>query len=53
MVELNSRGLTFSFFQIVNEYEADKTIKMSKEDESATEETYPLNYKPSKNICRF
>jgi len=33
--------------------EADKTIKMWKEDEDATPETHPLNYKPPKDIRRF
>lgn len=33
--------------------EADKTIKMWKEDETATPETYPLNFKPPKDIRRF
>ena len=53
MVELNSLDLTFSFSQIVNEYEADKTIKIWKKDESATEQTHPLNYKPPKDIRQF
>nr|GEX80237.1 protein pleiotropic regulatory locus 1 [Tanacetum cinerariifolium] len=33
--------------------EADKTIKMWKEDESATPETHPVNFKPPKDIRRF
>ncbi|GMH08301.1 hypothetical protein Nepgr_010141 [Nepenthes gracilis] len=33
--------------------EADKTIKMWKEDEMATPETFPLNFKPPKEIRRF
>ncbi|GAB2234241.1 hypothetical protein Droror1_Dr00003485 [Drosera rotundifolia] len=33
--------------------EADKTIKMWKEDENATPETHPLNFKPPKEIRRF
>ncbi|XP_048602155.1 protein pleiotropic regulator PRL2-like [Brassica napus] len=33
--------------------EADKTIKMWKEDESATPETHPLNFRPPKEIRRF
>ncbi|CAK7327511.1 unnamed protein product [Dovyalis caffra] len=33
--------------------EADKTIKMWKEDEDATPETHPLNFKPPKDIRRF
>ncbi|GKV31477.1 hypothetical protein SLEP1_g40162 [Rubroshorea leprosula] len=33
--------------------EADKTIKMWREDETATPETYPLNFKPPKDIRRF
>ncbi|KAK4759242.1 hypothetical protein SAY87_022373 [Trapa incisa] len=33
--------------------EADKTIKMWKEDEHATPETYPLNFRPPKDIRRF
>ncbi|KAJ8426815.1 hypothetical protein Cgig2_022596 [Carnegiea gigantea] len=33
--------------------EADKTIKMWKEDETATAETHPLNFKPPKEIRRF
>ncbi|XP_017975793.1 PREDICTED: protein pleiotropic regulatory locus 1 [Theobroma cacao] len=33
--------------------EADKTIKMWKEDETATEQTHPLNFKPPKDIRRF
>ncbi|XP_038991654.1 protein pleiotropic regulatory locus 1-like [Hibiscus syriacus] len=30
--------------------EADKAIKMWKEDETATEQTHPLNFKPPKDI---
>lgn len=33
--------------------EADKTIKMWKEDESATPESHPLHFKPPKDIRRF
>ncbi|XP_062108735.1 protein pleiotropic regulatory locus 1 [Humulus lupulus] len=33
--------------------EADKTIKMWKEDENATPETHPLNFKPPKDLRRF
>ncbi|XP_027338418.1 protein pleiotropic regulatory locus 1 isoform X1 [Abrus precatorius] len=33
--------------------EADKTIKMWKEDETATPETNPLNFRPPKDIRRF
>ncbi|KAK2994554.1 hypothetical protein RJ640_001770, partial [Escallonia rubra] len=33
--------------------EADKTIKMWKEDETATPETHPVNFKPPKDIRRF
>ncbi|XP_021904945.1 protein pleiotropic regulatory locus 1 [Carica papaya] len=33
--------------------EADKTIKMWKEDETATPETHPLNFRPPKEIRRF
>ncbi|PWA43128.1 pleiotropic regulatory locus 1 [Artemisia annua] len=33
--------------------EADKTIKMWKEDEYATPETHPVNFKPPKDIRRF
>ncbi|XP_010548985.1 PREDICTED: protein pleiotropic regulatory locus 1-like isoform X1 [Tarenaya hassleriana] len=33
--------------------EADKTIKMWKEDEKATPETHPINFKPPKEIRRF
>lgn len=33
--------------------EADKTIKMWKEDETATPETHPLNFRPPKDIRRF
>ena len=33
--------------------EADKTIKMWKEDEDATPETHPVNFKPPKDIRRF
>ncbi|AEE75848.1 unnamed protein product [Arabidopsis thaliana] len=33
--------------------EGDKTIKMWKEDEDATPETHPLNFKPPKEIRRF
>ena len=33
--------------------EADKTIKMWKEDETATEETHPLNFKPPKDMRRY
>lgn len=33
--------------------EADKTIKMWKEDPYATPETHPVNFKPPKDIRRF
>lgn len=33
--------------------EADKTIKMYKEDESATPETHPINFKPPKDMKRY
>ncbi|KAI3975421.1 hypothetical protein MKX01_037939, partial [Papaver californicum] len=33
--------------------EADKTIKMWKQDENATPESHPLNYKPPKDLRRF
>ncbi|MCL7023981.1 hypothetical protein MKW94_019235 [Papaver nudicaule] len=33
--------------------EADKTIKMWKQDEGATPETHPLNYKPPTDVRRF
>ncbi|CAI9101818.1 OLC1v1039234C1 [Oldenlandia corymbosa var. corymbosa] len=33
--------------------EADKTIKMWREDETATPETHPLNFKPPKDLRRF
>ncbi|XP_042958341.1 protein pleiotropic regulatory locus 1-like isoform X2 [Carya illinoinensis] len=33
--------------------EADKTIKMWKEDENATPETHPINFKPPKDIRWF
>jgi pleiotropic regulator 1 len=33
--------------------EADKTIKMWKEDEGATPETHPIVFKPPKDIRRF
>ncbi|CAA0842589.1 Protein pleiotropic regulatory locus 1 [Striga hermonthica] len=33
--------------------EADKTIKMWKEDETATPETHPLHFKPPKDMRRF
>ncbi|XP_058069759.1 protein pleiotropic regulatory locus 1-like isoform X2 [Magnolia sinica] len=33
--------------------EADKTIKMWKQDEMATPETHPLNFKPPKDLHRF
>ena len=33
--------------------EADKTIKFWKEDESATPESHPVNFRPPKNIRRF
>ncbi|KAF8402448.1 hypothetical protein HHK36_013405 [Tetracentron sinense] len=33
--------------------EADKTIKMWKEDENATPESHPLNFKPPKDLRRF
>ncbi|KAK4798805.1 hypothetical protein SAY86_031131 [Trapa natans] len=33
--------------------EADKTIKMWKEDEHATPETHPVNFRPPKDIRRF
>jgi pleiotropic regulator 1 len=33
--------------------EADKTIKMWKEDLTATPETHPVNFKPPKDIRRY
>lgn len=33
--------------------EADKTIKMWKEDDSATPETHPLHFKPPRDMRRF
>jgi pleiotropic regulator 1 len=33
--------------------EADKTVKMWREDEAATPETHPINFKPPKDIRRF
>jgi len=33
--------------------EADKTIKMWKEDDTATPETHPLNFIPPNNIRQF
>ena len=33
--------------------EADKTIKMWREDTNATEETHPVNFRPPKDIKRF
>jgi len=33
--------------------EADKTIKMYKEDENATEESHPVNFKPPKKRSRY
>ena len=33
--------------------EADKTIKFWKEDESATPESHPVNFRPPKNMRRF
>lgn len=33
--------------------EADKTIKMWREDPDATEETHPIVFKPPKDIRRF
>jgi hypothetical protein len=33
--------------------EADKTIKMWKEDLTATPETHPINFKPPKDIQRY
>lgn len=33
--------------------EADKTIKMWKEDENATPETHPLNFRPPREIRRY
>ena len=33
--------------------EADKTIKMYKEDEQATPETHPVSFRPPKDIRRF
>ena len=33
--------------------EADKTIKMWKQDENATPESHPINFKPPKDIRRF
>jgi pleiotropic regulator 1 len=33
--------------------EADKTIKMWKEDDSATPETHPLNFMPAQDVRQF
>ena len=33
--------------------EADKTIKLWKEDEHASEHTHPINFRPPRNIRRF
>jgi len=33
--------------------EADKTIKVWKEDEDATEETHPVQWKPSHAVKRY
>lgn len=33
--------------------EADKTIKFWKEDQSATPETHPVNFRPPKDIRRY
>ncbi len=33
--------------------EADKSIKMWRQDENATPETHPTNFKPPKDIKRF
>lgn len=33
--------------------EADKTIKMWKEDETATPESHPIDFRPPKDIKRF
>lgn len=33
--------------------EADKTIKLYKEDEEATPETHPISFRPPKDIRRF
>ena len=33
--------------------EADKSIKFWKEDENATPESHPVNFRPPKNIRRF
>ncbi len=33
--------------------EADKSIKMWRQDENATPETHPVNFKPPKDIKRF
>ena len=33
--------------------EADKTIKMWKEDENATPESHPIDFRPPKDIKRF
>lgn len=33
--------------------EADKTVKMWREDEAATPQTHPVNFKPPKDIRRF
>ena len=33
--------------------EADKTIKFWKEDEAATPESHPVNFRPPKNMRRF
>jgi pleiotropic regulator 1 len=33
--------------------EADKTVKMWREDEEATPETHPINFRPPRDIKRF
>jgi pleiotropic regulator 1 len=33
--------------------EADKTVKMWREDEDATPETHPINFRPPRDIKRF
>ena len=33
--------------------EADKTVKMWREDEAATEATHPIQFKPPKDLRRF
>jgi hypothetical protein len=46
-------GIYAISYDITGTRQADKTIKMWKEDDNATPETHPIHFKPPKDIRRF